>query len=53
MVSDTEEHAEADKAGKNLIEELNQTESVCVNTEKVQYSLIVYLSILSKYLPQP
>jgi len=34
MVSDAEEYAEADKARKNLIEESNKAESVCVDTEK-------------------
>jgi molecular chaperone DnaK len=34
MVSDAEQYAETDKARKNLIEESNKAESVCVDTEK-------------------
>ena len=37
MVSDAEQYAETDKARKNLIEESNKAESVCVDTEKGQY----------------
>jgi len=34
MVSDAEEYAEQDKARRDIIEESNKAESVCVDTEK-------------------
>ncbi|KAJ3838211.1 Hsp70 protein-domain-containing protein [Lentinula raphanica] len=34
MVADTEQYAEADKARRSLIEEVNKADSVCVDTEK-------------------
>ena len=42
MVSESEQYAEADKARKNLIEESNKAESVCVDTEKGEYFTITY-----------
>ena len=34
MVSDAEQYAEQDKARRDIIEESNKAESVCVDTEK-------------------
>jgi molecular chaperone DnaK len=34
MVSDAEQYAEQDKARRDVIEESNKAESVCVDTEK-------------------
>ena len=38
MVSDAEEYAEQDKARRDIIEESNKAESVCVDTEKGENS---------------
>lgn len=34
MVADAEQYAETDKARRNLIEEANKADSICVDTEK-------------------
>ena len=34
MVAESEQHAEADKARRNVIEEANKADSVCADTEK-------------------
>jgi molecular chaperone DnaK len=34
MVADAEQYAETDKARRNLIEEANKADSVCIDTEK-------------------
>jgi len=44
MVSDAEQYAEQDKARRDIIEESNKAESVCVDTEKG--GNIAYLGII-------
>ena len=41
MVSDAEEYAEQDKARRDIIEESNKAESVCVDTEKGENSAYI------------
>jgi molecular chaperone DnaK len=41
MVSDAEEYAEQDKARRDIIEESNKAESVCVDTEKGENSTYI------------
>ena len=45
MVSDAEQYAEQDKARRDVIEESNKAESVCVDTEKG--GNIAYLRVTS------
>ena len=41
MVSEAEQYAETDKARKDLIEEANKADSVCADTEKGTFLLLL------------
>ena len=41
MVSDAEQYAEQDKARRDIIEESNKAESVCADTEKGEYIMLM------------
>jgi len=52
MVSDAEEYTEANEVGKNLTDESDKVEPVCIDVEKGQYSPTIHPSTLSEYPPQ-